>query len=126
MLLESLYFKPIFKVEHAELITDSSYPNADALIKDPSGLGLLEEITGQKRNQAFSYTPYLDVFRDSWQELEYKDKFARRRKPHALFGYCQWLSGKILNFRPDYCLRRSKRLNLSYKSPKICDLISFQ
>jgi Fic family protein len=64
-LLESLYFRPIFTVEHAEKITNLSYPNANTLIKDLSDIGLLQEITGQKRNRAFSYEPYLTVFRDS-------------------------------------------------------------
>jgi Fic family protein len=64
-LLESLYFRPIFTVEHAEAITNLSYPNANTLIKDLSDIGLLQEITGQKRNRAFSYAPYLAVFRDS-------------------------------------------------------------
>ncbi|MEG4141649.1 MULTISPECIES: Fic family protein [unclassified Microcoleus] len=64
-LLESLYFRPIFTVEHTEAITSLSYPNANALIKALSDIGLLEEITGQKRNRAFSYAPYLAVFRDS-------------------------------------------------------------
>jgi Fic family protein len=63
-LLESLYFRPIFNVEHAEAVTNLSYPNANSLIKDLSDIGLLEEITGQKRNRAFSYAPYLAVFRD--------------------------------------------------------------
>jgi len=64
-LLESLYFRPIFTVEHAEAITNLSYPNANTLIKNLSDIGLLQEITGQKRNRAFSYEPYLSVFRDS-------------------------------------------------------------
>ncbi len=64
-LLESLYFRPIFTVEHAEAITNLSYPNANTLIKDLIDIGLLQEITGQKRNRAFSYAPYLAVFRDS-------------------------------------------------------------
>jgi Fic family protein len=64
-LLESLYFRPIFTVEHAEAITNLSYPNANTLIKDLSEIGLLQEITGQKRNRAFSYEPYLAVFQDS-------------------------------------------------------------
>ena len=64
-LLESLYFRPIFTVEHAEAITNLSYPNANTLIKDLSNIGLLQEITGQKRNRAFSYAPYLAVFQDS-------------------------------------------------------------
>lgn len=64
-LLESLYFRPILTVEHAQAITNLSYPNANTLIKDLCDIGLLQEITGQKRNRAFSYAPYLDVFRDS-------------------------------------------------------------
>jgi Fic family protein len=64
-LLESLYFKPIFTVEHVAEITNLSYPNANALIKKLVGIGLLREITGQKRNRVFSYAPYLDVFGDS-------------------------------------------------------------
>jgi Fic family protein len=63
-LLESLYFRPILTVEHAEAITNLSYPNANSLIKDLSDIGLLQEITGQKRNRAFSYAPYLAIFRD--------------------------------------------------------------
>ncbi len=64
-LLESLYFRPIVTVEHAEAITNLSYPNANTLIKDLCDIGLLQEITGQKRNRAFSYAPYLAVFRDT-------------------------------------------------------------
>lgn len=64
-LLESLYFRPIFTVEHATAVTNLSYPNANTLVKDLSNIGLLQEITGQKRNRAFSYAPYLAVFQDS-------------------------------------------------------------
>ena len=63
-LLDSLYFKPIFKVEHAQEVTGLSYPNANTLIKDLCDIGILKEITGQKRNRAFAYDPYLQVFRD--------------------------------------------------------------
>jgi Fic family protein len=63
-LLESLYFKPIFTVEHVEEITQLSYNNANKLVKDLMNIGLLQEVTGNKRNRAFSYAPYLDVFRD--------------------------------------------------------------
>lgn len=63
-LLESLYFKPIFKVEHAQEVTGLSYPNANTLIKDLCDVGILLEITGQKRNRAFAYDPYLQVFQD--------------------------------------------------------------
>jgi Fic family protein len=64
-LLESLYFKPIFTVDHVQKVVAISYANANTLVKDLCDLGILEEITGQKRNRAFSYAPYLDVFRDA-------------------------------------------------------------
>lgn len=64
-LLESLYFKPIFTVEHVQDITQLSYPNANSLVKDLCAVGLLQEITGQRRNRAFAYAPFLDVFEDS-------------------------------------------------------------
>jgi Fic family protein len=63
-LLESLYFRPIFTVEHAQNITSLSYPNANTLIKNLCDVGILQEITGQKRNRAFSYEPYLKIFQD--------------------------------------------------------------
>ncbi|MBW4419850.1 MAG: Fic family protein [Myxacorys californica WJT36-NPBG1] len=61
-LLETLYSKPIFTVEFVQTTTELSYPNANSLVRDLCDIGLLEEITGQKRNRAFSYAPYLDVF----------------------------------------------------------------
>lgn len=62
--LESLYFKPVFTVEHIETITNLSYSNANNLIKQLCDLAIVQEITGQKRNRAFSYAPYLKVFGD--------------------------------------------------------------
>jgi Fic family protein len=64
-LLESLYFRPIFTVEHAQAITNLSYSNANALMKDLIQMELVSEITGQKRNRTFSYAPYLAVFEDN-------------------------------------------------------------
>lgn len=64
-LLESLYFRPIVTVEHVEEIIQLSYPNANTLVKQLCDVGLLEEVTGQKRNRAFAYAPYLDIFEDS-------------------------------------------------------------
>lgn len=63
-LLESLYFKPIVGVENVQEIIQLSYPNANTLIKEMCDLGLLQEITGQKRNRVFAYQPFLDVFKE--------------------------------------------------------------
>lgn len=64
-LLEHLYFRPIVSIELVQDIIKLSYPNANTLVKDLCDLGLLEEITGQKRNRVFAYQPYLKVFQDS-------------------------------------------------------------
>lgn len=64
-LLERLYFKPIVSVENVQEIIQLSYPNANTLIRELCDVGLLEEITGQKRNRVFAYQPFLDVFKDS-------------------------------------------------------------
>lgn len=63
-LLENLYFRPIVSIDHVQEITQLSYPNANTLVKNFCDLGLLKEITGQKRNRAFSYAPYLEIFKD--------------------------------------------------------------
>jgi len=63
-LLEALYFKPIITVEQVQGITGLAYANANKLVKDLEKVNLLAEITGQKRNRAFAYDPYLRVFQD--------------------------------------------------------------
>lgn len=40
-------------------------PNANKLVEAFTRLGLLSEVTGQKRNRAFAYKPYLDFFEDT-------------------------------------------------------------
>lgn len=63
-LLETLYFKPFVTVATVEQITNLSYPNANILTKQLEDLGILSEVTGQKRNRRFGYMPYLALFRD--------------------------------------------------------------
>ena len=63
-LLEKLYFRPIITVEQVQEIIQLSYPNANTLVKDICELGILQEITGQKRNRAFAYQPFLEIFKD--------------------------------------------------------------
>lgn len=63
-LLEKLYFRPIITVEQVQEIVNLSYPNANTLVKDICELGILQEVTGQKRNRAFAYQPFLKIFQD--------------------------------------------------------------
>ena len=64
-LIENMYSKPIVNLEQVQEIVQISYQNANNLVKDLCDVGLLREITGQKRNRAFAYAPYLDVFDES-------------------------------------------------------------
>ena len=61
-LLESLYWRPIVTVNHVVEVTGLSYSNANRLIETFTAEGLLEEITGWRRNRRFSYHPYLNLF----------------------------------------------------------------
>ena len=67
-LLESLFWRPIISVKHAAEATGLAYANANKLIGRLEELGLLQEMTGRKRNRRFSYGPYLALFADSSPE----------------------------------------------------------
>ena len=45
-----------------EKLTGLSTPNANALIQSLVSLGLLKEVTGQKRNRRYIYAPYWALF----------------------------------------------------------------
>lgn len=66
ILLETLYSNPIISVEHVAITTKISYPNANKIVQDFSKIGILDEITGWKRNRRFAYSSYLELFRESY------------------------------------------------------------
>jgi Fic family protein len=63
-LLERLYDRPIVSVAVASELTGLTYPNANALVGNLTGLGLLREVTGRRRGRRFAYDPYLALFAD--------------------------------------------------------------
>ncbi|NEO37386.1 MAG: Fic family protein [Moorea sp. SIOASIH] len=65
VLLDRLYFQPMITIEHVQEIIQRTYPNANKLVNNLCDVGLLQEITGQKRNRVFAYAPYLDIFKES-------------------------------------------------------------
>jgi Fic family protein len=67
-LLEALYDRPVLTTDLATQITGLSFPNANALVKAFCDLGLLQEMTGQRRHRRFAYTPYLALFADAETE----------------------------------------------------------
>jgi len=61
-LLDFLYRSPLVQIKTVERVTGLKNPNALALVSKFIKLGILKEITGQKRNRVFSYKSYIDLF----------------------------------------------------------------
>lgn len=61
-LLESLYRRPIFTVSMVTDLLGVSSQAANSLTDKFDELGLVNEITGQKRNRVFRYDPYIALF----------------------------------------------------------------
>lgn len=62
VLLDFLYKAPLVQIKTVERVTGLKNPNALALVSKFIKLGILKEITGQKRNRIFSYKDYIDLF----------------------------------------------------------------
>ncbi|HEY7198255.1 MAG TPA: helix-turn-helix domain-containing protein, partial [Gaiellaceae bacterium] len=63
-LLDLLFERPLI---HVNLVKDSlgiSFVTANKLVEQLTSLGVVEEITGRKRDRIFSYTPYVALFQD--------------------------------------------------------------
>lgn len=58
-LFELLPLMPRFTIEQARLRLDTTTPTATAAVKLLQDLGMLAELTGQKKNRLFSYTAYV-------------------------------------------------------------------
>lgn len=62
ILLNILYKTPIVRVKDVEHFTSLSNPNALLLVNKFVRMGILQELTGQKRNRVFSYKEYISMF----------------------------------------------------------------
>lgn len=61
-LLESLYQRPHTSISEAAALLDTTFPTAQRLVEMLETLGILEEVTGQKRNRIYLHRPYIDLF----------------------------------------------------------------
>ncbi len=59
-LFERLPQMPRFNVEAARAAIDSSYPTANAAIRTLVELGIVKELTGQRKNRGFGYETYIE------------------------------------------------------------------
>ena len=59
--LEHLYRQPFLSVSGVQSITGTNFPAANRLVARLVDFGILEEITGDRRNRVYRYTPYLQI-----------------------------------------------------------------
>ena len=62
--LEHLYQKPFISVAEVQALLASTYPVANNIVTKLIEHGILQEITGGKRNRRFKYTDYVNLFID--------------------------------------------------------------
>ncbi len=60
-LFELLPTMPRLTIEHARQQLDTSVPTATAAVKVLEAMGIVTEITGQKKNRSYSYQAYVDL-----------------------------------------------------------------
>lgn len=61
-LLEHLFDSPSVSVNDVAQVTGLAFANANSLVQEIEGHGLLEEITGRQRNRRYVYLPYVKLF----------------------------------------------------------------
>ena len=60
-LFEMLPMMPRFTIEQVRKKLETSFPTANAAVKVLQDLGIVTELTGQKKNRSYSYQPYIDL-----------------------------------------------------------------
>ncbi len=60
-LFELLPMMPRFTIERVRRELDTSFPTANAAVKVLEDLGIVNELTGQKKNRSYSYQQYIEL-----------------------------------------------------------------
>lgn len=60
-LFEMLPMMPRFTIERVRQRLETSFPTANAAVQVLEGLGIVTELTGQKKNRSYSYQPYITL-----------------------------------------------------------------
>ena len=60
-LFESLPTMPRFTVEHVRRRLGTTFPTASAAVKLLQDLGIVAELTGQRKNRIYSYQAYVEL-----------------------------------------------------------------
>jgi Fic family protein len=62
--IDDLLLHPVVGINKIAEMTDLSYQNANKLASRLESIGILKEVTGQKRNRVFEFKDYLDILND--------------------------------------------------------------
>jgi Fic family protein len=76
---DHLFHQPVITVQQVADLLDVSYSKANGLVGQMQGIGILAEMTGQRRNRRFAYAPYLDLFDDKESGIP---DLAKRARTH--------------------------------------------
>ena len=60
-LFELLPMMPRFSIEQVRQKLNTSFPTANAAVKVLEDLGIVSELTGQKKNRSYSYQAYIEL-----------------------------------------------------------------
>ena len=60
-LFEALPMMPRFTIEMARQLLNTSFPTANAAVRLLEDLGIVSELTGQKKNRSYSYQTYIEL-----------------------------------------------------------------
>ncbi len=63
-LLETLFLGPLVSANSVAEATETSFENANDLVKRLVDVGILEETTGRRRNRRFAYSRYIALLKD--------------------------------------------------------------
>jgi Fic family protein len=63
-LLAELFRQPLVNVGYVSRLLEVTFPTANRIVAKFQELGLLVEVTGQRRSRVFSYDPYVTLFAD--------------------------------------------------------------
>lgn len=60
-LFEMLPMMPRFTIDRVRQVLSTSFPTASAAVNLLADLGIVKEMTGQKKNRSYSYQGYVDL-----------------------------------------------------------------
>lgn len=62
--LSALHQRPLSSLKHLAVASDLSFPTASKAVLALANLGIVEELTGQRRNRVFAYSAYLAILNE--------------------------------------------------------------